>query len=261
MKTYLSERDIRRFLKNSEKPCSITVFDSIDSTNAYLKRNVRKDTETGTTVIANSQTNGRGRLGRNFYSPADTGLYMSVAFNAEDIDDVSMITIAACTAVCKALESTAEVFPKIKWVNDIFLNGKKVCGILAESLTDPQTQKITYVIVGIGVNISTRDFPEDIRDIAGSVSETEMPREELAAKILDNLIPICKNTAASDIIDYYCEHLMIVGKEVEYTLNGEKRCGTVLGIDKKGSLAVRAKDGGTDILKSGEISLGSGSFV
>ncbi len=261
MKTNLSERNIRSFLNKENEPRSITVFDGIDSTNAYLKRNVRKDTETGTTVIADSQTNGRGRLGRTFYSPADTGMYMSVVFRAEDIGDISLITIAACTAACRALEDTAGVYPRIKWVNDIFLRGKKVCGILAESLTDPQTHRITHVIVGIGVNISTKDFPKDIRDIAGSVCEKGMSREKLAAEILNNLIPMCKNTADSDIIDYYGEHLMIVGKEVEYTLNGEERRGTVLGINEKGNLTVRTNDGGEDILKSGEISLGSKNFV
>ena len=261
MENNLNEAAIHSFLKTPNTPQSITVLETVDSTNAYLKSRITETTPTGTTVIANCQTNGRGRLGKSFFSPSDTGIYMSIALKADAVADISLITIAACVAVCAALESVADVRPQIKWVNDIFVNKKKVCGILAEAVTDPKSHIINAVVVGIGINITTQNFPDNISNTAGAVGSGKISRNRIAAEVIDNLLRLCSDITDGRIIDEYRSRLMLIGKKICYTVQGAACRGTVLGINEHGNLIVQLADGSTDVLKSGEISLGSKNFV
>lgn len=147
------------------RPCTIHVFDKIDSTNNYGKK-----LDVGSTphlIVASEQTAGRGRLGRNFYSPAEKGIYMSLVFEPDfDLDKSLFVTTIAAVAACKAIEDASGLRPRIKWVNDIYLNGKKLAGILTEAESNFESGKIQKIIVGVGINCFPCDYPEEIRETA-----------------------------------------------------------------------------------------------
>ncbi len=146
-------------------PCNIHVFEKIDSTNNYAKG---LDVAGGPhLIIASEQTAGRGRLGRSFYSPAEKGIYMSLAFEPHfDLDKSLFVTTLSAVAMCRAIEDVTGLIPKIKWVNDIYLNGKKLAGILTEAESNFESGKIQKIIVGVGVNCFACDMPEEIQDVA-----------------------------------------------------------------------------------------------
>ncbi len=235
----------------------LVILDETDSTNARMKAWARgeddalfPDRALPAMLIAGRQTAGRGRLGRRFYSPDGTGLYMTIALPPVP-GDAPPVTIAAAVAVAGALEARGFA-PAIKWVNDLFLNHKKICGILAEIAGDA-------VIVGIGVNILAPEggFPEDIRDIAGALNRP-VRRDELAGDIAARLIAWTRRIDDPCLIAEYAERMPLVGREITYQKENMPCSAVVLGVDSLGGLIVRAPCGGQTILRAGEISLGSG---
>ena len=196
-------------------PCNLKVFDTVDSTNNVAKE--FKSLNLPTIVIANKQTAGRGRMGRTFYSPANSGLYMSIAFKPLfDLNKSMNITMATAVAVCRALEKTAHANPKIKWVNDIFVNGKKVCGILTEGQTNFESGQIESLIVGIGVNCFPSDIPKDLSNIAGPVSEdkSSFSRSVLAAEIINQFFYILDDMDEKSFLNEYRTKCFILGKPI-----------------------------------------------
>jgi len=186
MLPYLSQEKI------SER---IFIYDCLESTNKTAKEMAISEAEHGTVVIADSQTAGKGRYGRSFHSPPNHGLYMSLIIkpNQYRFSTPTLITAFSAVTVCEAIEAISDKRPKIKWVNDIFLNGKKICGISAEAITDFESGNTQWIVVGIGVNYSTlaTDFPEELRHIAGSVFGLDTPpttRNHLAAEILNRFL-------------------------------------------------------------------------
>ena len=174
----------------------IMVFDEIDSTNDEAKRMLEKDDAAdGTCLIANHQSAGRGRQGHSFYSPADTGLYVSMVRTDREVlhpATLSKLTLAAAVATAEAIEEAVGVSPQIKWVNDLYLNGRKVAGILAEGVLSPDGI-LTAVVLGIGINVShtPSDFEGEVRDIAASlqmVTGKPVSRAALAAALLERQI-------------------------------------------------------------------------
>ena len=142
--------------------------------------------------------------------------------------------------------------PKIKWVNDVYIDGKKICGILTEAVTDFETQTVTSVIIGIGVNITTQTFPDDVTN-AGAIS-CNVSRAALAAEIANQLNKI--NTGRyEDFISYYRSHSMIIGEKINFIKNGEATPATAVAIDSRGGLEVELADGSRTVLRSGEISI------
>ena len=142
---------IKNHLIDDLQNINIHIFDSIDSTNSYLKSLCSNTCGEFTTVVANEQTKGRGRLGRAFFSPAHTGIYMSFEIKPDMMArEATFITTATSVAVCKAIENVTGLNPQIKWINDIYIEDKKVCGILAEAVSDINTGKLTSIIIGIG---------------------------------------------------------------------------------------------------------------
>ena len=141
-------------------------------------------------VIANAQSDGKGRHGKAFFSPADGGLYMSFLLSPERMgfDDATAITAYAAVCVCEAVEAACGIALRIKWVNDLMLNGKKVAGILTEAITELESGRTTAVVLGIGINVSTTDFPEEIRDVATSLFPDGMSRNQLAAEIINRIL-------------------------------------------------------------------------
>ncbi len=218
-------------------------FDIIDSTSNYAKDNAHR-LNLPALITADEQTNGRGRRGNSFFSPKNTGLYMTLVFEAPD--DCKLITPAVAVSVCKVLE-THGIFPKIKWVNDLFLNDKKVCGILTEFFCYDGRK---YLSVGVGINLTTVEFPADI-PIAGSLG-TDPDKQTLSRDISDTIL---KAVYSENIVEEYRKRLFIIGKTISYSKNNVIYTASVIDINENCNLIVKLADGQTDILSSGEISI------
>lgn len=227
----------------------IYYFDSVGSTNDEAKRKAEKCLFNDILVIADEQTAGKGRMGRSFYSPKDTGAYFSYAFISEVNEDVLSSTVAAAVAVCEAIEELSALKPSIKWVNDIYLNGKKVSGILAESV---DLCKIRCFIIGIGINVTTADFPPDLILKAGSLC-TDVSREKLISAIVSRL-KYYKNNGFKTAALEYKKRSAVLGKSITFTENGVSKRGIAADITDNGGLAVNC-DGKTVVLSTGEISV------
>ena len=171
--------------------CRILVYDHLPSTNQTAREMAADGALDGTVVLAHKQSAGRGRLGRSFFSPDGTGLYMSLILRRDlTAADALRLTPMAAVATAEAIEDMVGHKVDIKWVNDIYLDQKKVCGILTEGSVDPTSGRLAYAVIGIGVNITPPDggFPEEIRQVAGAIlpasDDAEGVRDALVEKIL-----------------------------------------------------------------------------
>lgn len=236
-------------------------YDTIDSTNTEAKR-LLQGTENNlasfcvpSVIVAKGQTAGRGRQGKSFFSPDGTGLYMSVVDRLSEYSaDTSMLTVKISMAVADAISTCTGKKTGIKWVNDLYLAGRKVCGILTEAVW---AEGIQYVIIGVGVNITTRDFPSEISDIAGCLGAEEFIAGEIIAKLRDKIaenIFAIKKGEYSDISKYR-ELSIVLENEIEYIKNGKAYNGVAVEISEQGALVVKKDDGEIDILESGEVCL------
>lgn len=244
-------------------PCDLQVFDAVDSTN-----NVAKEVPLGdkpVMIIANKQTAGRGRLGRSFSSPAGTGLYMTIALRPDfDLDKALYVTMAAAVAVCRAAETVAGVKTKIKWVNDVFYQNKKICGILTEAQTNFENGSIDRLITGIGVNCFPGSFPPELDHVAGCLSRTKnsFSRAELAAEIFGQLMDILSTDMDTrDFLREYRSRCFILGKNIMVHPNlSEKGIrARAIDIDDNGGLVVEYLEGRKnrqmETLTTGEVSV------
>lgn len=254
--TYL--KDAQEVLNHLKSEVSIIPFETTDSTNTQAKLYCGQFKNDGITspvlFIANHQNGGKGRLGRSFYSPADSGLYMSLLINAEEIEnDIICLTTATAVCVANAIKSLCNINPQIKWVNDIYIENKKVCGILCEAVTNPDTMKIEYIIIGIGVNVSTTHFPNEIKDIATSLP-VKVNKNKLCACITDNIIEELSHISDRSFVEKYKELCMVLGKEITYFENDEKKQATAIDINQNGGLVIKTESG-EKTLSTGEISI------
>lgn len=222
-------------------------FESVDSTSSYARRNA-ETLPLPCIITASHQTSGRGRTGKSFFSPRDTGLYMTLLIEANPKAD--LVTPAAAVAVCKAIEAMTDITPSIKWVNDIFVSGKKVCGILSECFT---VGKTTYIAVGVGINLTTAEFPEELTQAASLGVDCQ--KNELSALIAEGIAEYISLPDNEYILDEYRNRLFVIGKTVNYDKNGIRYTATVEGINDSCNLIVKNDDGSSDILSSGEISI------
>lgn len=250
----LSAEGISAYLRDEYKNNEIQVFEVIDSTNTYAKKLAADGAKSGTIILATTQTNGRGRMGRSFYSPASTGIYMSVILRTElEMSKAVLITVAAAVAVCRAIERLTQKEPKIKWVNDIFIDGKKVCGILTEAAAGIETGKTESIIVGIGLNVSTEDFPAELKDIAGAISKNgEINKNQLTAEVINELLDLSKVLDEGSFTAEYRDRSTINGKRVEFLEDGMTTEGVVIDIDIRGRLVIEKDDGSKFVLQTGE---------
>lgn len=248
----LSEYGIRQYMNNSLDHWQIILLDTVDSTNNYAKGIVPELQGGPAVVVADHQTAGRGRRGNSFFSPSGTGIYMSVVTQPE-LSPATLITVAAAVAVCKACEELTKISPQIKWVNDIFVENRKICGILTEGIINVESNTLDTVIIGIGVNLSTESFPDEIKDIAGSIGSKEINRNMLIGKIL-NCLSYALSSDKETILTEYKRRLMVLGKSISYMLNGEAHFGIAKDINDIGNLIVETQSG-TDVLTAGEISI------
>lgn len=254
----ISAEGIRIFLSKENRDRPIIVFKTIDSTNSEAKRLALNGASHGTVIISEEQTNGRGRKGKSFFSPPKTGIYASFILKPKvNIDDAQMVTIYAAVSVCNVIENLTNLKPKIKWVNDIYLNGKKICGILTEAISDFESGTVDFIIVGIGVNFSTKqeDFPKEIQDIAGSLPKTNISRNQFIAALIDEMLKNANCIFQNNLIDLYKEHSLMLGKEIIYQKNLQTLYGKVLDINERGNLVVLINNSKIDILHSGEVEI------
>lgn len=255
----LSCEGIRPFLNSEYKDVPITVYKTIGSTNTEAKLLSMQNAPHGTVIISEEQTSGRGRMGRNFYSPSDSGIYMSIILKPKlNMADSVLITTATAVAVCLAIDKFTKDSPKIKWVNDIFINDKKVCGILTEAVTDMESGTINTVIVGIGLNVKTENFPNELKETAGSIfasNENNSIRNELSAEIINNVLYMSDNLKNREFLKIYKERSMIIGEKIKYLKNNEWYEGYAVDIDEYGGLVVFHDDGHKETLNSGEITV------
>lgn len=235
----------------------IQEYDTVTSTNTLLKEQAEAGAPEGTVMIAKHQTAGRGRLGRSFYSPKDTGLYMSILLRPNlKMEEALLLTTATAVAVSEALEMVTGEQTAIKWVNDIFCHGKKVCGILTEAVPDLETGKLQYAVIGIGVNLMPpkEGFPEELQSIATSVCDSETQEvATLAKEILNQLSIYLEQLPEKMFLHAYRQKCFLIGKEVIVLPDNQQA--RVLGIDDAVGLIVQLDDGTQKILRTGEVSV------
>ena len=236
-------------------------FNTVDSTNNYLKRQALLGAPHGTVAVADCQTGGKGRLGRSFQSPGGVGIYLSILLRPDCPQKQLMhLTCAVGTAMCDALEEAAGVRPGIKWTNDLVCEKRKLSGILVELLND--TQGKLCVIIGIGVNCCQQltDFPEELRDRAGSlamVTGHRIDRPKVAAAMMEALANMDRNllTGKEAMLEQYRRDCVTLGQKISVVRGDEIRHGTALDIGDDGDLIVRFDDVHTEAVSSGEVSI------
>ena len=236
-------------------------FNTVDSTNNYLKRQALLGAPHGTVAVADCQTGGKGRLGRSFQSPGGVGIYLSMLLRPDCPQEQLMhLTCAVGTAMCDALEEAAGVRPGIKWTNDLVCEKRKLSGILVELLND--THGKLCVIIGIGVNCCQQltDFPEELRDRAGSlamVTGRRINRPKVAAAMMEALANMDRNllTGKEAMLEQYRRDCVTLGQKISVVRGDEIRHGTALDIGDDGDLIVRFDDGHTEAVSSGEVSI------
>lgn len=254
---FLSEQSIVPNLKTKALGRKIDVFKTIDSTNNFAKSLAQLGAVHGTTVISEVQTQGKGRMGRDFYSPMGMGVYMSVIIRPKlSVEHSLLITSCAAVAVAEAVEKVAEIDCHIKWVNDIYAGGKKLCGILTEASVDVEQGGLEYAIVGMGINVQNVTFPKNLADTATSVRlETDKPvsRSVLTAEILNCLEERLETIRDKSFLDEYRRRSNVIGERIEVTHNDVSEQMDCTGIDEIGRLLVRLDSGEEKALTSGTI--------
>lgn len=240
----------------------LEAFESLDSTNTYLKKRAAGGAPEGTVVIANAQTAGRGRMGRSFASAPGLGIYLSMLLRpSTEAECVQSLTAGTAVAVCRAIERVCGVAPGIKWINDLFLKGKKICGILCESSV--KSGSAEYVVLGIGLNVITRpqDFPEELRGTAGSLySQTGIvyERGKLISAMISELSAMYEawKTDPRALLDDYRRRCIVLGKTVEVSpVTGGVFTAAAEEISDDFGLVLRLPDGSTSTVHSGEVSI------
>lgn len=242
---------------NNIESSKIFHFDTIPSTNTFLMEQGKCGAESWTIAVADSQSAGRGRMGRCFESQDCSGLYMSVLLRDITNFEPSMLTIITSVCVCHAIEQLTDKTVDIKWVNDIYFKGKKVCGILTEGAFEDN--KLSYAVIGIGLNISPpkNGYSDSIKDIAGSVfnSYSDELRDKIANMIIQNLKNSINHYKHDYIYKEYVGRSCVIGKKVKVLGCGESYDATVKEILSDFSLKVVDDYGIVKVLKSGEVSL------
>ena len=238
-----------------------TYFEELDSTNRYLKELAAGGAPEGTVIIANRQSAGRGRLGRSFFSPEEKGIYMSILLCPDiSLERAVLITSMAAVAVANAIESICGIETKIKWVNDIFIHNKKACGILTEAGIHAEKGTLDYAVLGIGINVGSMEFPEELREIATSVSNEcgfEVSKEELIDEVLRELELWYPTLWDGSFLAESKKRSLILGKEIRVMEETHPEGGyfaKAVDINGLGNLLIE-KDGAIQVLNSGEVSI------
>lgn len=252
----IQKEEIEKMLADVKHLPEILVLADTDSTNRVGKEMARAGAKEGTLIVALSQSGGRGRLGRTFFSPKG-GIYMSLLLRPSlPMEHFLRITTAAAVAVARAVEKVTGKETGIKWVNDIFMNGKKVCGILCEAGTGAETQKTEFAVLGIGINVRKQTVPEELKDIVGCLEDfsEEVNPNLLIAQVLREFFGMYEKLSESSYMEEYKKRSVLIGKTV--TVPDERGTYTALvtDIDEEGRLVVDAK-GEIRRIGAGEVSV------
>lgn len=257
----LSKAELESSIDTEWAGKNVIYFDETDSTNTAVKRAAEASAPHGTLVVADYQSMGKGRRGKGWSAPHGAGLWMSILLRPElHPSTASMLTLVAAMAVADGIRQVSGVETEIKWPNDIVCHGKKLCGILTEMSTELDC--INYVVTGIGINTNVKEFPEDIKDIATSLSlenGVQSIRSHLAGAVMksyeryyDIFIQTCD---MSGLREEYNRCLVNMGRIVRVLQPGGEYSGTSLGINDVGELLVRTEDGQIHEVLSGEVSV------
>ena len=250
--------EIERWLNTSAIGAKMEMHPTLDSTNTRAKALAAGGAPHGYLVIAESQSGGKGRMGRAFFSPPHTGVYITYVLRPDMLAERAvMITSMAAVAVARAIEALADVDVKIKWVNDLYINGRKVCGILCEAGMDFESGALEYAVLGIGVNVAAISFPPEIAGIATSIeNECGRPvsRSRLIAEISNQLEALYSQLETGEFMAESRARSNVIGHEVLVLRGNERYRATAVDIDERGSLVVRTPEG-VRRLNSGEVSL------
>lgn len=261
-KDIISPEIINEIIEKEGKNRRIQYFERVDSTNTFAKKILMEGESYPDIIIANEQEQGRGRLGREFYSPKGTGIYCSFILDPFiKIENSILVTVAASVAVSRAIEKVTKKDTRIKWINDIYIDDKKVCGILTEAVTDFETGIIGKIILGIGINFNTpsESFPDEITDKASSVFMDDtfgVTRNQLIAQLIIEIDECMNDIENDEIIRYYRNKSLVLGKMLEITYFGQEKPiqGKAVDIDRNGFLIIETKNG-LLTLNSGEVSI------
>lgn len=267
---YLSSQGIRNHCPRLSAD-KIFVHKTLESTNNMARQLISEKQEMPFLVVSEAQTGGRGRMGRSFFSPGGTGIYMSLALHPNfDVSRSVMITTAASIAVCRGIREVLGLDCQIKWVNDIFYKGKKICGILTEGITSFESGLVESVVIGIGVNYRwpKDSFPEELKEVAGALLTSEeispvpgASRNRLAGSIVHHLLSLLDQLDAREYMQEYRDRSLVLGKDIRFIQGTQRGArgqeGRVIDIDDSGGLLVRTEGGEIVTLNSGEISIRS----
>ena len=236
-------------------------FDTIDSTNTHAKEMAAQGAPHGTVLIADSQTGGRGRMGRSFHSPAGCGIYLSMLLRPQcPAKDLMHLTCATAVAASDGIQAATGLRPGIKWTNDLVVGKKKLGGILTELSLDG-SGNVDYAVIGIGINCSqdTEDFPEEIQQIATSLqlaTGKSIDRAAVIGQLLVALQHMSENLQNSaEILNSYRANCITIGQEISLVRGEEIRHGKALDVDDEGALVVEFTGGETQAVQSGEVSV------
>lgn len=263
----LVPQELLSMMNTKEIGKNILYFDSIDSTNNYAKQ-IANHSPHGTLIISDEQLAGRGRLGRGWSSPKGEGIWMSILLKPQipPTEGAKMTQIAAA-AVCLAIKEMTGLATLIKWPNDIVLGGKKVCGILTEMAGE--LNEVSYLIVGIGINVNIKEFPEDLQEKATSLllaKGTPIERKVLIAKTMDQFELLyqhyLENHNLSRTVEVCRSFSAVLGKNIQIIRGGESTTALAIDITEDGLLKVKQENGQEETLLSGEISIrGNGVYI
>ena len=254
---------IAGLLKKDKSIPEIFVYAETGSTNDEALNYAKEHPGKEAVFVAGKQTKGRGRRGREFYSPEDTGLYMSfLIYPKASFAEAALYTCMAAVALCNSIKRVTDIDTQIKWVNDIYLNDKKISGILTEGIASVEDMSLSHVVIGVGINVFNpySGFPDAIKDIAGFLfnerTDTDV-RERLCADYIRELLTYVRG-GHPDFVQEYRDLSMLIGKyvRVETFKEGVKnKYALVTGIDDDCGLMVRYEDGREETLSSGEVSV------
>lgn len=241
-------------------PALLQVFQETGSTNTAVRRLAAEGAPEGTCVVASRQTGGKGRRGRSFFSP-EGGVYLSLTLRPQlTAEQSAQVTTAAAVQVCRTIEELCGFHPAIKWVNDLMMDGKKICGILTEASVNLETGAPDYLVLGVGVNLKAPEggFPAEIAEIAGALYQGELPsgltRGRFAAALLKRLLPVSQLCGQPEIIQEYRRRCPLPGHWVT-VMAPEPWQAKVAGISDSCGLIVEKLDGTRTELRSGEVSV------
>lgn len=257
----LSAELIESGLKTEQIGRRIYVYDEVDSTNSIAKKFASEDAPHGTTVIADMQSAGRGRLGRSFISPSGKGIYVSILVRPTfSLEFASMITTAAAVAGAEAVETLSGHEVGVKWVNDLYMNGKKICGILTEASMGLEMQSLDYAIIGIGINIRSvgTSFDAELKKRASSIEDesgVKVDRNALCSKLLNRIEKYFATIEERGFLEEYRRRELLTGNMITANVGSESIKGVAEGIDDNANLIVRLENGELRHIGSGEANL------